>query len=158
MGNKAFCNIISKNEHKFVFANINLQRDAIWQVVINERIAWMAFGICRKDIVITNNYKFTACSIVKGYEHGCFLISSNGFIWNNNVNDENNKKLEKPIPIIFLKGDIINLKYNSEQEELEISFQNFNFTLTKVSCPDKTMLAPCAIFMNYGDSVSFLKA
>lgn len=151
-------NTMCKNEHKFVFANLNLSNtdsETKWEVVINKRVNWMAFGVCRKDTVIANNYKFSA---TKGFDHGCFFISSNGFQWNSNDLKENNKKLEiSNLQSSFLNGDSIYFKYNSLKEELEIKVKNFTTILTSVNAPDKTTLCPCVVFMNYADEVTFLK-
>jgi hypothetical protein len=155
-GLKATCNASNKNSHLFVFSKhkLEIDKDCEWKIILNEyTYGWIGLGACVKEIVINNEYKFTSPN--KDFYHGNFLISSNGFSWNSNVPNENNKKIQM-IPK-FSKGLEISFSYSCLEKSLNIKFNDFSFTLNNVlSDPRRGVsLVPCVLFINPGDSVEF---
>lgn len=155
IGNKVICNSVVKNVHKFVFLKINseyyLKNQIIcWNLTINKKTAWMGFGMAKRQRVIDNNYKFAGSG--SDFDHGCFLVSSNGFLWNSNLKSQNNSKV--PEFIELGTGESMKLKYNRTLNTLEISYSKIFIRLESVSS-DKDDLYPCVIMMGNGDELSF---
>jgi hypothetical protein len=149
--NKATNISTSRNEHKFVFAKINLNETTSWKIKIEKRVSWMAFGLGIKEKICSNNYKFVGQS----KDHGCYLISSNGYSWNSHLCDENNLALGCDFPSIE-NGDILHFYYEAEKAQLFFDFKGSRFVLSEVTSKDLS-LSPCVLFLNYGDEVTFTK-
>lgn len=148
--NRALCNPgNNKSEHRFVFGNLTLKdKEAEWKVVMNTHSTWLGVGICSKETVISNKYRFYNSNPM--YNHGCFLISTNGYSWNCNYFQENNFLISN-FPTIS-KGDIITFKYSPEIKELSYKIANkFSGKLTNIN--DKVNLVPCVIFLHSGDEI-----
>lgn len=154
--NRAINSSNSKNEHKFVFANLNLNTSKnAWKVVINNKTSWMAFGCCLKENVISNNYKF----IGHMKDHGCFVMSTNGYSWNTSNDEENNSKVGNEVASFpkLETGDVVYFYYNNEKSFLSISVKGFKCVLTNVGSPKGLNLVPCVIFLNYLDEITFTR-
>lgn len=152
--NRAICNSETKNEHKFVLANMILNNiNASWSIQINKKSGWMAFGVCQRDHIRDNNYTFAATN--KGFKHGCFLLSSNGYSWNNNVESENNVIVSQ-FPGIVL-GSTVDLIYSRVNQELEIRIGvSFKMVLTNVTDLTGGYIVPCVIMMAYEDEIAMI--
>lgn len=147
-----------KNQHKFVFANLILNNpdencDYIWRLTVNKKSSWFAFGCCQKERVISNDYKFVASL----KEHGCFMLSSNGYSWSTNREDQNNVKVMENLSLFpqLDISDVIYLKYKKNKNELIINFKDFTWKLHNVTCPQGNYLVPCVVFIHYLDDVTF---
>lgn len=153
MGNKVICNSLVKNQHKFIFAkcNFNNQGCISWNILINKKSGWMGFGVAKKNKVIENKYAFASSE--KNFDHGCFLISSNGFFWNSNLKSQNNCKIS-PDFVEPSTGDLINFKFSKPTCTLEISFNKFTTKLESIFS-EKDDIVPCAIMMANGDELTF---
>lgn len=78
-----------KKEHKFALSDLALDYCSItWKINIIKLKYWIAFGVCYKDLVISNKLMFID-EKKKGFNHFSFVLSSNGVIWNSNNKDEN---------------------------------------------------------------------
>ena len=163
--NKAICHSKNEKEHIFVFLNPIFDIDPKdfkeykFKIKININYnSWIAFGLCDKQIVIKNFYKFNKGNVSdKFFNHGSFLVSNNGYSWNaNNVNNENNKNC------FFPKNskNIYTVVYNSKKFELGF-FSNDDknpfITLTNVK-PffNNKFLTFCVLFLKKGDSAEIL--
>ena len=126
-----------------------------WRVSLKIKSKWIAVGVCLKETIIENNYKFvnTLCEDNRS-THGFFGISSNGYIWNCKTNEEDNIKRE------FIKFDSdqnVILLYDYVKESLLIEFNKEKIILSNVSTQDNFNLVPCVIFLKHGDSATFYK-
>lgn len=139
-----------KNQHAFAFLNIELDRKQTWKVKINKISYWIAIGVCQRTHVIKNNFLFSSNSDLL-FNHSCFLLSSNSFIWNCQNNFENNKRIYS-LPK-FLENDEITLTYNFDEKQLNFAFARNTFTLSNVYSED--VLVPCAIMLSHGDELTF---
>jgi len=148
---RATCLPQNKNEHRFVFANLILnEKDTEWRIIINAASPWIALGMCIKDQVISNRYRFISNS--NNFNHSFFGVSSNGYLWNANNQTENNFFLTY-FPTIT-KGDIIMFRYLPSQKEFYYKISNkLNGKLTNVYASKGGFLTPCIIFLNPGDEV-----
>jgi hypothetical protein len=82
------------------------------------------------------------------------MISTNGYIWNTNDNEEDNTLIENFQKI--KQGDEISCLFNDEKAELNISVDGkFSVILNNVTYPKGNCLVPCVIFLSPGDQVSF---
>ena len=150
--NRVINNTDIKNMHKFVLTNMILNKgNATWTLIINKRSGWMAFGVCIREIVRDNGYIF---AVPKGSPTGCFLLSSNCYLWNTNHKNENNIPYIKQTKIG--SGTIVNFIYNCEKKELEISIgEDYKVLLSNVTAPEGNYLVPCAVLMAFEDEVNF---
>jgi hypothetical protein len=142
------CDEKTNNNHKFAITNIPLTKSKTWVVTIIKKVpGWLGLGVCDRSILERNDFKFSN-SI---NNHGCFMLSSNGYSWNcNNINENN--KLQKGFPPLK-DGDKIKFFYEYLTESLHISFKDFKFKLTNV----RGNLSPFAIFLAMGDEVAFIE-
>jgi hypothetical protein len=149
---KAICLNNNKAEHRFAFCNINLNRNVEWKVTINPYSAgWLALGICIKDHVIANKFRFVYNS--PNFNHSFFGISTNGYLWNANNNRENNNYICN-FPHIT-KGEVVYFKYLIEEKEILYKFSDNKFSgkISDVYPPKNSSICPCVIFLNSGDEV-----
>ena len=160
--NKTICHSKNEKEHIYVFLNTNFDVDTKdfkeykFKIKININYnSWIAFGLCDKQIVIKNYYKFNKGND-KFFNHGSFLVSNNGYSWNANNNNENNKNCFFPKNI----KNIYTVVYNSKKFELGF-FSNDDknpfITLTNVK-PffNNKFLSFCILFLKKGDSAEIL--
>lgn len=147
---------VTNNDHKFIFTNFALTQCDLssWKVKVISASGWIGIGVSVRNIVLENSKKF----IIKkeGSEfsnNGCFMISSNGFLWNANNTSQNNFGTN----FTFSSGSIIKVTYNSNKEVLK--FENGSqvvATLSKVGLSSLVhMLVPTVILMNKGDEIEF---
>jgi hypothetical protein len=151
LNTRATCLPHHKNEHRFVFANVILNdKDTEWRIIINAVSSWMALGMCIKDQVISNKYRFVSNSV--NFNHSFFGISINGYLWNaNNITENNFFIINFPM---ITKGDIIMFKYLPDLKELYYKIPNkLTGRLTNVFSPKGGFITPCIIFLNPGDEV-----
>jgi hypothetical protein len=138
-----------RNQHRLIFGNTYADRDMSWSVKINKlnEKGWMAMGLCEKSHFLANDHKFN-----KGDPHG-FLISSNGFAWNANSVEHN----DKPITFPRLESDsVVELTYSNKLKTLTFKNGAIKYVLNKVYLEGE-YLTPCVIFLNYeDDSASFI--
>ena len=146
------CDNDTLNKYKFAFLNVDIKSINLkWRVKLNVNSTWMAFGICKKELVISNKYKFA--SNKEGFDHGCFLLSTNGYLWNCNVKSENDKEI-KNFPVIY-KGDEVSLQYHTNLNELILRMKQNEWKLTQVQSNDN-QLVPCFLFLHKSDEATFI--
>jgi hypothetical protein len=143
-----------KKEHKFVLTCTGINnRNCEWGVKINKITGWLGVGICIKELVISNKLRFSEYK--SNFQHGTYMISSNGYIWNTNNPEENNTFLQSCPK--FQAGDTIRFKFEPERKYLSFAIFNkdgskiFSSRLTKVECAREVTLVPCAVFVFPGE-------
>ena len=145
--------------HSFCFANphydINLQGSTLeynWRILLCNCSNWIGFGVCDKPKVINNNYIFKKKD--HNYNNGSYIVSSNGYMFNCNNNNENCKKINFPS---YDESHEFNLKYNVLKKELTI-YSNIQIiaTFSKVESFINNKLTPVIVFINQNDSAMFL--
>ena len=146
-GNKIICSSSTRNSHLYAFIDQKLDNDFSWQVTINNFTNWMALGVCDKDKVIKNDFKFVGDS--PGFDHACFLLTSNSFLWNANYPIENKVNMKTLSNI--KEGDIVKMNYNFKNKTLTFNNGFDSVTLNQVN---KGNLTPCVIMMSNGDEVT----
>lgn len=149
--NNALCSANSKNEHRCVFANLILNdTERKWSVKIVNVSNWLGIGISLKEVVICNKFKFVYSN--PSFNHGTYMISSNGISWNTNNPKENNIKI-KNFPGLKI-GDVVTLSYNAKLSELEFKISDFIYTMHNVASI-RAFLVPTVVFLSLGDEVMF---
>jgi hypothetical protein len=147
------CSSDSVNRYHFAFLNINVQNsDFKWRLKLNIASSWMGFGLCKKENVIINKYKFASSR--HGFDHASFIISINGYLWNSNNKFENDKEI-KNFPSLN-KGEEVSLFYSSNTNELNFKLRHYEWKLSNVSSPNTCQLVPCVVFLHKGDEATFL--
>jgi hypothetical protein len=146
--NTVRCDTQGSMVHSFALTTVSLEQSMRWLVKINKVGRWLGLGVCCKNVVIGNNFRFNISY------NGCFILSTNCYIWNPNVEGENNLKLRE-MPNIE-NGDIIQFYYDCKKLRLEIRFKEYTTILTNVFS-ENGPLVPCAIFLGYNDETSFFK-
>ena len=146
---------ISNNiQHKFVFLNLALHtnKKTSWSIKIISKIQWLAIGVCDKEQVIKN--KLTFEPLDTEHNHGCFLISSMGSVWNCNKRNEDSQSGRK-----YNKDDTVILSYIPEEQILTYEIKGFKGKFTQVHpiknkiLSDQTGLVPCLVFVHANDIV-----
>jgi hypothetical protein len=151
-GAKVSCPAPTKMEHKYVFANMPLstEKETEWRVILNVKSNWAAIGICTKEAVISNKYRFITSN--PNYFNATFAVSTNGYSWNCQNMAENNFNLPN-FPQISV-GDVILFKYSPELKELSFKISNkLSGKLTNVTPNKSGSLVPCLIFLHAGDEI-----
>jgi hypothetical protein len=151
-GTKVSCPAPTKMEHKYVFANIVLstEKETEWRVIMNVKSNWAAIGLCTKDTVISNKYRFITSN--PSFFNGTFAVSTNGYSWNCQNMAENNFNLPN-FPTIS-PGDKIDFKYSPDLKELSFKISNkLSGKLTNVTAHKSGSLVPCFIFLHSGDEI-----
>lgn len=148
---KYSCN--SKTEHRFVFSNIEIGKvlPTKWKIEIIDIYSWIGFGVCDKKKVLSNKMKFFSSS--KLFNHGTFLFSSNNYLWNCNVERENNCYMAMPK---FEKGTEIMFTYFPERKELLFEIGTFSVSLTDVRPIMGTELTVCVVFLHSGNTIRLI--
>lgn len=151
-GNKVTCDT-SPTEHRYAFCNFNINsKDKItqWKIKIIKYSQWIGLGVCDKQKVIDNKMCFYSI-MKKPLNHGSYLISTNGHMWNCNYTEENNKQ----IPILPInQGDIVDFSYNPISYELQFKHKNYS---SKISQVKGTNLVCCIVFLNIDNEVKVIK-
>ena len=161
-GNKAYYKSLFSENHVYLFGNpeydidINENKIRDWKIKLLDESKWIAFGLCDKNLVLSNNQIF--CSLIKekNFNNGCYLISSNGYCWNCNNKFENNKSINFPnFSEPFL---LFSLSYNPISFELYFHFGNQLIKkLTNVKpFGNNKKLTPCIIFLDKDDEIELL--
>lgn len=147
-----FTVVSDKKKHKFILAKNRLYRSKKfkWTIKINKISGWMAFGLGEKEKISKNLYKFNG---VNNTPHGCFLVSSNKYIWNNNIISQNNCFINE-LPA-FKNGDEICFSYIPEENILKFKVnQIFEGILKKIFSNNDKYLVPCCIMINKNDGIN----
>lgn len=140
-------------QHKFIFVNSFLnEKSARWKVILKTHNSWAAVGVCVKEVVIKNNYKFLNSVPNKVDEYGFWGLSSNGFSWSNN-NDENNKKSEA---LKFSSEQKIVFTYDLIAKTLLLEVNKEKLILSNVKPEENTTLVPCILFSKSEDSATYI--
>jgi hypothetical protein len=147
--NKVTCVSLTKNQHMFALIDKELNyKSCTWKVNLIKYSIWVAFGLCDRSRLITNKYVFTNPGNPL-FNHGCFLLSSNYFLWNPNNQTENNKMVKKQR---MEQGDCITIEYNHFTAELSFTINDSTYKLTNVKTNNP--LVPCVILLTNGDEIS----
>jgi len=148
-GNRLKCIFTKKNKHLFAFIdNIVNSKTIRWKVSFHKVALWIAVGLCDKEKVIENDFIFS--NYQRGFNHACFVFSSNSYTWNANNPEENNKPTR--IGTDFKENDEIELNYNHITRELNFFNGSNNIKLTKVKSFNS--LVPVVIMISNGDEIS----
>jgi ribosomal protein L35 len=149
--NKVALTSTGKLEHKYAFFNHVLNdRTSEWKVTLNISSNWAAVGVCCKEAVINNKFKFITSNA--SFNNATFAISTNGYSWNCNVPIEHNANIPNYTPIV--KGEVIHFKYNSDSKELSYNIgTKLHGKLTSVYALKGLHLVPCVIFLHSGDEM-----
>ena len=147
--NKVTCLSSGKNQHMFAFVSTEINyKDCSWKVNISKYSIWIGLGVCDRSRIINNKYIFTN-PLNPTFNHGCFILSSNFYLWNANNPNENNKAMKKGR---LEQGEVITLNYDYLNNELSFSFSENNYKLTNVK--SNNALVPCVILLSNGDEIS----
>jgi len=140
--------------HKFILGTTilnNLEKE--WKVKLAKQVKFLGVGICLKEQVIKNEFKFFNFSD-STFNHGCYLLSLNGFSWNSSTLSQNNKEL-KDFPKLS-DNEVIKLKFSSSNKSLNFTFENHNYSFKLENVESKLCsLVPCAILLNNNDEITF---
>ena len=136
--------------------SIRRQKNIIkWSIKLNNLSKWIAFGICDKEKVLINKGKFCLSSKNETFNNGSYLISNNGYSWNCNNSNENNKKIEFPS---FEQNQLFIIEFNPILKEISF-FDNNKKEITKltkvIAHVHPFKLTPCVVFLNKNDSIEF---
>lgn len=145
------CKVTNKTEHKYVFINMPMsyRNEIKWSIQMLSNSNWIGFGLCNKSRVIANNNIFYLPDPY--FNHYSFAISSNGFLWNSNIKEENNIKGGFNS---IVKDDVINFSYLPYKKELYFKINEYIGKLSNVySIDEGEQLTPCIIILNFGDGV-----
>ena len=160
-GNKASYNASYADSHVYLFSSpeydIDIRDNKIrtWKVNLLNKSKWIAFGLCDKTLVLSNNQLF--CTNLKDihFNNGSYLISSNGFSWNCNNKLENNKKIDFPN-----FNEILSFKLTFNPNNFELCFYYDlklikKLTNVKPISSSKT-LTPCIVFLDNNNEIELL--
>lgn len=151
--NRVKYDISTRTKHNYLLGSkgIELQNKnciTSWNITLLTQTHWIAFGICDKDRVLYNNLEFP--SNQKDFDHGSFLISSNGLTLNSNFSEENNKVIDMPD---INKGDKLAFQYNPMTQSLTLSFKESTYYLTHVYPNRGNKLVICILFFHPHDEI-----
>jgi len=148
-GNRIKCIFTKRNKHLFAFIDNTVNSRTIkWKISFHKVALWIAVGLCEKEKVIENDFIFS--NYQRGFNHSCFVFSSNSYTWNANNPEENNKQTR--IVTNFKENEEIELNYNHIRKELSFFDGSYNIKLTKVE--SFCSLVPVVIMINNGDEIS----
>ena len=142
-------NLYSKKKVQFAICNLNLYKTKAdvskWLIEIISYHQEIAFGVA--DLSVLNPKSFCKTKL----SHGFFYITSTGSIFNSNIKEENNKKLDFNIPF----NSTINIEYDINHKKLSFLFKSKNtfktIELSKVYSKNNT-LSPIILLSSKGDS------
>ena len=149
--NKVTCVSSGKNHHMFAFVDTEInQKNSSWKINVIKYSIWIGLGVCDRSKIISNKYIFTN-PINPTFNHGCFILSSNHYLWNANNINENNKAMRKTR---IEQGEVVTISYNKSNYELtfylEIADTSYKLTNVKTN----NALVPCVILLSNGDEIS----
>ena len=150
----------TRPEHTFLFTSKNIDTTTCsdfpsWKIKFLSSSLWLGVGLCDKKKVLTNKMRFVSPRNDRNAYHGSYLISTNGYTWNCNNEEENNRQIELPE---ISKGTIMEIIFNKAAKQLTFKVGGSTVKLTNVTpliAGDK-MLTPCVVFLHSGNSVEFL--
>ena len=140
-----------KKKHKFILSKNQIIKNepCTWKIKINKITGWMAFGVVYKDKLIKNQYKFNG---ITNQPHGCILVSSNKYIWNNNLINQNNCFIND-LPY-FKNDDEINFTYCPVENAIKFKLNNFEGNLKRIFQESEDILVPCCVMINKNDEIN----
>ena len=158
--NTAKYNVSNVSEHVFLFVNPIFDIDSsnkntiLWTIKLLNLSKWIAFGLCDKEKVKLNKGKFCLSSKNEQFNNGAYLVSNNGYSWNCNNMNENNKQISFPN---FEENNEFTLEFNPIDSELTfLSKEKVFCKLTSVKPHiNPFKLTPCIVFLNKNDSIEF---
>jgi hypothetical protein len=134
----------SKERETLLLMNTNLTENFQWRVT-GSFSNKLGIGLCVKDLAMSNNFKFTPTS------HASFLLSMDGYIWNSNVQTENNVKVSLPPRA---EVNVLDMKYSKAENTLEFYLNGQSVAvLSEVFTHDNYSLAPTCVFREEGEEV-----
>lgn len=166
-GNRAKLISNEETEHLFLFSNYDinctLNYDELycikWSICLLSTTAWLGCGLCDKEQVKFNGYRFNSLKTQKANSNGAFLISTNGYIWNCNNPSENNNQTNEPIKN---PGDTVFFYFYPARKELVYKFKigdrMTSLRKLKLVYPIKgEKLTPCILFLHPFDEIEISK-
>lgn len=81
-------------------------------------VGWIGIGVCLRNKIVANNYKFTYESL----GHGSYMLSSNGYTWSSSVQAMNSAYHS----FSFTTGDFVILEFDGHPK----------WTLTIYTCKE----------------------
>ena len=158
--NTARYNVSNVSEHVFLFVNPIFDIDSsnkntiLWTIKLLNLSKWIAFGLCDKEKVKLNKGKFCLSSKNEHFNNGAYLVSNNGYSWNCNNLNENNKQISFPS---FDENNEFTLEFNPSDSELTfLSKEKVFCKLTSVKPHiNPFKLTPCIVFLNKNDGIEF---
>ena len=150
---------ITRCEHRYIFLNKTIDINSSlskfrWTIRLLTTSPWLGIGLCDCNQVAKNNFKFSSNDAQRN--HGSFLISSNKYSWNCNVNTENNKLISISE---MKKGEEIKMEYDLLSKRL--SFE-INGTMLELTCVVPVFpgekLTPCVVFLHKDDAIEVVSA
>jgi hypothetical protein len=115
-----------------------------WTITLNTDSHWMAFGLCQRDLLVSN--KLESDNLSQGY-----FVTTGGQTYNCLVEEEN--KVAIPDFIELKKGNTIQFRYRFEDSCLYFKTSKGNTAkLSKV--PYKSTIVPCVILYFKNDEIT----
>lgn len=152
----AVCTEKNDTCHKFALGTPNpIYKNLEFEMKLVTVKGWIGIGLISKYKYQKNEFKFLKDSKGKAFEdHGSFLLSSNGYSWNCNNEQENNVRVKEGA--LFSSGDTVKIVFDSLMKTLTFKFMTTQeeYKLTNISINNDISLTPCAIFLREGDSVT----
>lgn len=136
------------NSHHFVFINSPLEKDM--KIILSFSSAkWMAFGAADYNVLKSKNFSFSNYDCLN---HGTFMLSSNGYLFNSNVKDENNKKIKD---FSFFKSDEdIIIKYIHSKKTLQIKNGDNRYNLHSIKSSSGGKVFPCIAMLHPNEEIT----
>ena len=144
------------NYHQFAFGSFLLENNKTsYHFVYKINLApvnlpWVAVGLCDKQYVIQNKYKF------KDNENGFFGVSTNGKQWNSNKKKEFCKSFTdfKNVDEQIIK---VTFDYEPSEKILKFNYNNmYSDILHDVYAKQSRGLTFCIVFFNSGEIVELI--
>jgi hypothetical protein len=121
-----------------------------WRVRLIKVTGWVALGMCYKETVIANNYKFIhGKNLINN--HGAFVFSLNGYRWNTSVKNEDNQKNSNFPKINIEENNEVVLEYIPAMKLLLFNYGKYQAKLKYVNVEQGRTLLPCVV-MVYDDT------
>jgi len=147
------------NQHKMSLGSIESDfssKSDSFSVTLSKQLGFIGIGLAIREICLENQLIFMKQNKEDNmhFNHGCFLISSNGFSWNCNMLSENNLKLPRISnqDVKLVEKDKIRIIYNHNTESLRfIRADKLLKELSNVRAPLGKHLVPCVILLRDGD-------
>ena len=158
--NVARFNTSNVSEHVFLFVNPIFDIDSsnkntiLWTIKLLNLSKWIAFGLCDKEKVKLNKGKFCLSSKNEQFNNGAYLVSNNGYSWNCNNMNENNKQISFPS---FEENNEFTIEFNPIDSELSFLSKEKVFCKLTLVKPhiNPFKLTPCIVFLNKNDGIEF---